>query len=77
MLYIFTRLPLCLSSLASSLASLPGQDKILLLWDVEYEHCLAAWQDGGDRIVKVTWRLAGGGGCNLPRAAVIMKPRES
>jgi len=40
-LYIYTRLDLCLSSLADALSSLP---LVLLVWDVQYDHLLGPWQ---------------------------------
>jgi len=40
-LYIYTQLGLCLTSLADALSSLPS---VLLVWDVQYDHLLGPWE---------------------------------
>jgi len=53
-LLVFTRLPLCLTSFSESISSSCSPEaNLLLLYDVEYHHCLDTFRPAGDRTGRV------------------------
>ena len=53
-LLVFTRLPLCLTAFSESISSSCSPEaNLLLLYDVEYHHCLDTFRPAGDRTGRV------------------------